>query len=185
MDKGYHKIFWGLIILSFYINLGPIKILPAFVGWLTILGGINILVQEYHSESFEISAKYSKVLVGLSIIGGLISLFAASYLNNSIVFSYFPIVIVILELLMVNKILEGSIERLKEDELEVNALELEGSQRTYTILFTISTIGIIVAITFNIGYLLTIVAIFSLLIRFFAMGMINNLKKTYLKIETE
>lgn len=180
MDKGYHKIFWGLIILSFHINIGPIKILPAFVGWLVILGGIEILMQEHSSNDFEIAVKYSRILVGLSIIVGLVSLFGGSGINNSIVYSYFSIVIMVLELLMENKILEGSIESLRAKEMEDKALDLEDSQRLYIKLFTVATLGLTIAITFKLGTLMTIAAIFALIIRIFLMSMMNNLKKTYM-----
>lgn len=41
--SGYNRIFWGMIVLIFHINLGPIKILPSFVGYLLIYSGLNIL----------------------------------------------------------------------------------------------------------------------------------------------
>jgi len=181
MDKGYHKIFWGLIILSFHINLGPVKILPAFVGWLMILGGINILLQEHSTQSFEYAAKYSKVLVGLSIIGGILSLLVGAALDRSLLYIYFPIVIMILELLMASKILEGSIESLRFAGNEEMAAELENSQRNYIILFSISTIAITLALTFKNGTFTFISAIFALFIRFYLMGLISSLKKTYIK----
>lgn len=180
MDKGYHKIFWGLILLSFHINLGPVRIVPGFVAWIIIITGVEVLQQCFESQSFNDGSKYAKIILGISIIGGLISLFYGQNIINSVLYSYVPIITVILELLFANKILEGSIESLRANEMEAKALDLGDSQKLYIKLYTAATIGLTIAITFKIGSLMTITAIFSLIIRIFLMSMINNLKKTYL-----
>ena len=74
MEKGFKNIFWGVFLATFNINFGFIKVLPAFVGWMVLNSGINMLMEEAESESLEKAQKYSKFLVILSIIGGLISL---------------------------------------------------------------------------------------------------------------
>jgi hypothetical protein len=182
MDKGYHKIFWGLILLSFHINLGPIQIVPGFVSWIIILTGIEILQQGFESQGFNEGSRYAKILLFISIVGGLISLFGGNALNNSVLYSYLPIVTITFELLFAYKILEGSIEALKanDTDTEIKVLELENNQKVYTILHTIGVVGFTIAITFNIRWLLTIIAIYALFIRFFLMGIINSLKKIYL-----
>jgi hypothetical protein len=180
MDKGYHKIFWGLILLSFHINLGPIQIVPGFVSWIIILTGIEILQQGFESQGFNEGSRYAKILLFISIVGGLISLFGGNALNNSIIYSYLSIVVMILELLFAYKIMEGSIEALRANEMEDKALDLEDSQKLYTKLFTAATIGLTIAITFKMGFLMTIAAIFALIVRIFLMSIMNNLKKIYL-----
>lgn len=42
-ETGYNKIFWGLIFTIVNINLGPIDILPNFIGYLLILSGLSIV----------------------------------------------------------------------------------------------------------------------------------------------
>lgn len=177
MDKGYQKIFWGLFIVSFNITLGIIKILPAFIGWMVILSGINFLYKEFKSESLKVAAKYSRNLIALSLIGGALSLFGGSSINSSIVFTYYPIILMILELVMAYKILEGSIEYLRLENLDEIAIDFEKNLRTYIVFYVIFTLSFCVALSFNMGYLLTITAIFALILRISLMAMINRMKK--------
>lgn len=41
--KGYNRIFWGMIIFIFHINLGYLTILPSCVGYMLIYSGLRIL----------------------------------------------------------------------------------------------------------------------------------------------
>ena len=177
MDKGYQKIFWGLFIVSFNITLGIIKILPAFIGWMVILSGINILYEEFKSESLEVAAKYSRYLIALSLIGGALSLFGGSTINSSIIFTFYPIVVMIFELLMAYKVLEGSIEYLRLKNLDETAIDFEKNLRTYIVFYIIFTLSFCIALSLNLGYLLAITAIFALILRISLMGMINRMKK--------
>lgn len=177
MKEGYNKIFWGIFIATFNIKLGPITILPGFVGWMIVLGGVNILSQEYNLDSFEAAKKYLKILVGLTLIGEVLTLFVGESLNNSLLFLYYPILVVTIELLMTYKILEGSIAYLRQNNLDNIALEYEINLRTYTIFYIIATIVFAIAITFNIEYLLIILAISIIILRISLMMMVSRLKK--------
>jgi len=177
MREGYNKIFWGIFIATFNITLGAIKILPAFVGWMIVLGGINILNQECNLEPFKSGAKYSIYLITLSLIGGAISIFGGTIIDDSLLFLYYPILIVTIELLMTYKILEGSIAYLRQNNLDKVALEYEVNLRTYTIFYIIATIVFATAITFNIEYLLIILAISIIILRISLMMMVSRLKK--------
>lgn len=42
-SEGYNKLFWGMILIVFNFNLGPIDILPNFVGYMLIYSGLNQL----------------------------------------------------------------------------------------------------------------------------------------------
>ena len=53
MYEGLSKILWGIFIATFNINLGPIKILPAFVGFMVIASGINTIYNEHHIDEFK------------------------------------------------------------------------------------------------------------------------------------
>lgn len=177
MREGYNKIFWGIFIATFNITLGPIKILPAFVGWMIVLGGVNILSQEYKSDSFEAAKKYLKSLIILTLIGEALVLLGGTSINNSLVFLYYPILVVTIELLMTYKILEGSIAYLRQNNLDNVAIEYEVNLRTYTVFYIIATILFAIAITFNIEYLLMILAISIIILRISLMMMVSRLKK--------
>lgn len=175
MEKGYKNIFWGLFIATFNINFGFIKVLPAFVGWMILHSGIDILKEEFKSESFVKGGKYSKFLIVLSIIGGLISL----NINAFFLFKYFPIFVEVLELLTIFYIIEGSIEYLKANEVKVYPAQYEANLKTYTISFCIVTLLISIGLTLN-NSILSIGAILAIVLRIVVMVMINNFKKMIL-----
>ena len=37
MMKGYKKIFWGMFLSIFHVNLGYIRILPQFIAYLVVV----------------------------------------------------------------------------------------------------------------------------------------------------
>lgn len=41
--SGYNRLFWGIIFITFHINLGNISIPPSFIGYILIYSGLNIL----------------------------------------------------------------------------------------------------------------------------------------------
>lgn len=179
MVKGYKNIFWGVFIATFNINLAFIKILPAFIGWIIVHNGIIILMEEFKTQSFEKAIKYSKYLIVLSIIGEFLSLFAGISINSIVLFSYFPVVTAIIELLMIFYIIDGSIEYFKEIEEEIYATQYEINLKTYTIFFVIEIILMCIGLMLN-NILLTIAVILAIILRISVMVMINNLKKLYI-----
>jgi uncharacterized membrane protein len=46
-DTGYNRLFLGMIFILFHINLGPISVLPSFVGYIFIYSGLNILSSQH------------------------------------------------------------------------------------------------------------------------------------------
>ncbi|MDF2505332.1 hypothetical protein [Clostridium sp.] len=46
-DTGYNRLFWGMVVIIFHINLGPISVLPSFVGYMLIYSGLNILSAQH------------------------------------------------------------------------------------------------------------------------------------------
>jgi hypothetical protein len=45
--SGYNKLFWGMMFIIFHINLGPISVLPSFIGYMVIYSGLNILSSQH------------------------------------------------------------------------------------------------------------------------------------------
>ena len=45
--KGYKRLFWGMVFISFNINIGFINILPGFIGYISIYSGLCILSSQY------------------------------------------------------------------------------------------------------------------------------------------
>lgn len=181
MEKGYSKIFWGLVIATFNIKLGMIKILPAFVGFLIIYSGIGDIYSENPSEDFK--AAKSIALSGASIyfISEAIALIIPQYeMANSILI----ILASIVELLMVSKIIEGSVDYLNNLDKDILADIFIKKQRKYILFYSISIIVLCFVLIFNIQILNATIAIALIFLRLYFISMINNLKKFHLHIES-
>lgn len=46
-ESAYNKLSWGMVFIIFNINLGPINILPNFIGYLLILSGLSVLSEQH------------------------------------------------------------------------------------------------------------------------------------------
>src|SRR5690606_129684 len=110
---------------------GYIKIVPAFVGWIVVVSGIGILKSNHESESFEKSERYTGWLVLLSLLGSLLGLFAGQKSNSSIIFSYYPVILYVVELLMIYEILNGTIDLLESKIPEDISTEINSKQIIY------------------------------------------------------
>ena len=182
MSEGYRKIFWGIFIATFNIKIGIVKILPAFVGFIIISSGINILIEETNIESFKKAKRYSNYTGLLLFLGGVISLSGIN-LEANILIQLSPIIYLILELLLFYKVFEGSIESLSREENTLEMVnEFISKQRFYTIASIIINLLLCIGITFNLG-IQTFGAILLIIIRIFLMTSMSRLKKLYLEDE--
>lgn len=183
MDKGYSRIFWGLVIATFNIKLGVIKILPAFVGFLIIYSGVKLLYEEIPSESFKAAKTISLNAAIIYFISEAIALIAPQ-LEYSIYSSLLIIIASIIELLTVKKIIQGSVEYLNEIDKDILANLFIKKEKKYTLLYSISIAVLAYVLIFNIQILNASVAIALIFLRVYVMSMINNLKKFHLHIES-
>ncbi|MBO0566575.1 hypothetical protein EXQ36_19290 [Clostridium botulinum] len=76
MENGYKKIFWGIFIIIFNVDLGIIKILPPFIGFIIILSGISSLYKESQIESFNKAKIFAIIISIIAIIGEIMRFFS-------------------------------------------------------------------------------------------------------------
>lgn len=181
MIKGYSKIFWGLVIATFNIKFGMIKIFPAFVGFLIIYSGISDIYSESPSEDFKAAKSIALSGAGIYFISEAIAFIAPQYeMANSILIIFGSIV----ELLMVSKILEGAVDYLNNLDEDILADVFINKQRKYIFFYSISTIILCFVLIFNIQILNATIAIVLIFLRLYVISMINNLKKFHLHKES-
>lgn len=181
MFEGFRVIFWGIFFITFHINLGPIAILPAFVGYLIVSSGIRHLQDEYSSGYFQ-KALISSTLLTLFAVISFILIWAP---QQTIFMSYYPLIFSILELFLVYYILEGSIERLVYDKSIDLADGYRSEQRTYLVFMTIYIIGMCIAITIVDTTLAFAMIILGLFLRLWLMVMLGRLKRIWEKPDHE
>lgn len=69
MKSGLNKIFWGVIILTFHINIGSIPILPDFIGYIFIGVGLDAVINlKYIDNSFKKARKVTSIMVVISLV---------------------------------------------------------------------------------------------------------------------
>jgi hypothetical protein len=174
MFDGYRIIFWGIFFITFHFNLGPIAILPLFVGYMTVSRGIDHLQEEFASPFFQ-KARNTSML--LTILGFISFVLIWVQPPQSIVMSYYPLLFSVLELFLVYYILEGSIENFIAKGSSDLAQDYRNEQRTYTVFMTIYIIGMCIAITlietsFSFAMILT-----GIFLRLWLMVMMGRLKR--------
>ncbi|WP_353093972.1 hypothetical protein [Tissierella praeacuta] len=184
MFKGYKQIFWGIFIATFNIKLGPIKILPAFVGLLLISIGLRKLYEETKVESFHKTQVIGVLAASISFIAGLLNYFSDKPINYSIPILVFMAVYNIIELILFFKILESSIEYLDSNNYTDIANENIAKLKGYTIISVINIVLMNFALLFNINKLIFFVSLIGVILRIFIMVLVNRLKKLFIEVET-
>ncbi len=174
MSEGYRVIFWGIFFITFHINLGPLQILPAFVGYLIVSRGIDHLQREGNFPSFSKARLVSKVLTILGVVSFFLIWIPQP---ESIMMSFYSLLFSVLELFLVYYIMEGSIERMLAygDGKQVDSYRSE--QRAYLVFMTIYIIGICLAITFGEQTFTFLMILLGLFLRFWFMAMLGRLKR--------
>lgn len=177
MFEGLNKMFWGIFIATFSINLGPIRILPSFIGFMVISSGINTIYDEHQSQEFKKALDFSRIVIVISLLGGLIDFFTGGVYQYSLILQIWPIILMIVELIMFYSFFLGIIKNFDSiGNIEVSE-RLIDSSRLYIIVF-ISNIAVLsFVLLFNLGGLNTLLAIVFIILRISLMVMISGLKK--------
>lgn len=179
MFYGYDNIFWGLILMTFNIKFGRIKILPAFIGLMLINGGINRLSQTMSDKSIKEAKILGIIAIIMTLISETIEFINPNLLQGFFTFHIWTISYFMIELLLVFKILEASIEYLfSQNEIEM-AEDFIGKQRRYIIVYIFNIILIIISLIFNVNFLNIMSALMALGLRIYIIIIINNLRKIY------
>ncbi|MBR0599155.1 hypothetical protein [Sinanaerobacter chloroacetimidivorans] len=186
MFEGYRIIFWGIFITTFHINIGPLQILPNFLGYFLIFMGIKSLMEEFTSEDL-IKAKTTALLLGIySLIAGVLDLVLSDSRGAFLPVVLLPVVAAMLELFLFYYLFRGSAVFLKESGQGELADSCVAKTRGYLLLFILLTNLEIVGLTFQLQSLLTVFAIAMICLRIWLMATISGLKNTVsdLRIQT-
>ncbi|NLC03854.1 MAG: hypothetical protein GX787_06190 [Tissierellia bacterium] len=177
MYEGLNKMLWGIFLATFSINLGPVSILPSFIGFMIISSGINTIYVEHHYEDFKKALDFSRITIALALFSGLIDFFTAGNYQYSIIMQVWTIVLMVVELFMFYNFFIGTIKYFDSIEnLEV-AERVMASSRMYLIVFISSITFLSFVLLFNVGGLYTLLAIVFIILRISLMVIISGLKK--------
>ncbi|KOR26812.1 hypothetical protein [Clostridium sp. L74] len=176
MDNGYKKVLWGIFIITFNINLGIIRILPPFIGFIIILRGISSLYKETQIESFNNAKIFAIIISGIATIVEFTGLLSIE-LTNSFIFNEVCIVFSkIIELIMFYKLFNGSIEYLNNNDKYDLACESIKKLRFYIITSVINIIFLNLTLLFDIKIFNIIVLAMLIILRIYLMMWISSFK---------
>lgn len=184
MFSGYRLIFWGIFFISFHINLGNLQLLPNFIGWAMIAGGVGRLRNRQPSESFHKASILAFIAVIYSVITFLTEFAGSQALDFNPYLLFTMMFISIVELLTAYFIIKGSAEYLYNCGNIEFADDLAGRFRNYLIIDILLLIAVLISFTLY-SPAITIFAIFGLLLRIWFLMIIHGLKKFYMDEDLE
>lgn len=181
MKGGFKNIFWGILITVFDINLGPINILPNFLGYFIIGSGINKILDEFENKNF-ITAKTVSNFLGLySLILSIANITALNegFQYENIIESSLFIFSSSISLIMAFFILSGTIELYLSRNDSNHAVNIENKQRKYILLHILGLLLIIFSMNFsNATYKMTVI-IYMIVIQIYFAKIISGIGNTF------
>lgn len=175
MEKQYQKIFWGIFILTFHLNLGPIEILPGFVGYLMIYSGCRCFYEESALPSFQTAGRYAAVLSALGILDKLLSF--NGFLTWTPLATLWMPLMGVLELLLFYHLLGGSIVRMKTTGPKEEVEDLLRTQKNLTLLLSIQVVLSYLAFQLFISPLVLIATAGAILLRIYVLSIMASLRQ--------
>ncbi|GKX68118.1 hypothetical protein [Inconstantimicrobium mannanitabidum] len=126
MKWGLNRIFWGFIIITFHINIGPIPILPDFIGYILIGNGLYSIINiDGTDESFLKARKITTIMVIISIINLLLNIVPTENKTPNILMSIYGVLVSSIAYVLYYYIIKGLKEEAIKKELFDFARSLE------------------------------------------------------------
>lgn len=181
MKRGYKRVFWGLILVIFNINIGPVNILPDFMGYFLISIGLSTIRSEYENDSFKLSAVIANILGVYTLVASLLAFANVGHdlSGNKFLGTGLTMLVSIANLVMEYNILSGTISLFNNIGKTFEAEEMHKIQRNYTYLTVIALF--LMSVSFNISNEIIVMAIliYYLIIRIYYISVIRKIKKFF------
>ncbi len=173
MGKGYKIIFWGLFFCTFHINLGPLPILPPFLGWIIIASGVDILYHDKVDLNIKKASYFAYANAGLTFLSFMMDF---TGFNHDLLM-YYVIVVELIKFMFVYYLLVGSITYLRDINRMEEVSRYSQILSSFMVIFILNTLLAGVGITINHGSLMGIVAITGVLLTIWLMFVVRGLWK--------
>lgn len=185
MYEGYNRIFWGVFITLFNINLGPINILPNFAGYLLMVSGLNILYKESSLPIFQRVGSLGGIVALLSFIGGIINFFSQSLVDYFFIKIIWMIGFVILELVFLFKIVEAYIKHLEQNNYNNEKEEYIKKLRYYIIFNILYILLMEINLIINMDVYPIFLGIMGMILQIYLMHMVYGLRNIFQRLEID
>ncbi|AGK95546.1 hypothetical protein [Clostridium pasteurianum] len=152
--SSYNRLFWGMIVLIFHINLGPINVLPNFAGYMLIYSGLNILSSQH--KIYEKGKLPAIILVILTLKDVWHnkdnSIMIGSSYNLGLVTMLIGAVTAVVDLYLIYIICKGICELCRERELDSLMTNTADAWKFYFVISLIFLFSIPFSINLPVGY---------------------------------
>ncbi len=184
MTKAFKSLFYGLLMLSFHINIQNIKLFPAFVGWILICRGIFIL-QNQLDDSNMFLAKISAIcLVFINILTGINSYFLGGQLFNPFALVFIIVVSTLLEMITLHIVLKATIKNLQDRGATDLAEKLGMFDKAYMVFFAFLIIISPIQLFMIIAPLAMFAIVFLVIVQVSLLYNLHKLRKWYNEMES-
>ena len=183
MNKAYSKLFWGVLLGTIRLELGPITLIPAFIAWIIVHLGITELIEHRKrsgvniKSNFAISIKLVEVLVGITFLASLGQWMDGGAFLKTLPFLYYPILLMTIEIAAVYFLLQGIIEMVLEKAKDQVAERIMKKQKIYLIIAFFATITIYFGLTFSLNLFVTFGVVSGILGNIYLLALIQGEKK--------
>ena len=181
MEQSYKKIFWGFLITIFDINLGPVNILPDFLGFLIISSGLMELITAFENINFKTAKRTANFLAFYSIaVFVLFSMFLNfDYKYKLIAETGSAVLTGILNIIMAFHILAGTIDYYLSKDKQGIANDVYRSQKKYTLLQIFCLLAASASINISNEALTIASIIFMLAVQIYFAAIISSISKLF------
>lgn len=177
LKEGYDKIFLGMIVCFFNVNIGNLNLLPNFIGYIFIVIGIGKLEGKYEGNDCNMFEKGKNVGLLLTLTSLLGIFIEVMYRDKLLMFNFVAMINHILITLLyvyifgISAVLARNV--LKDEEKYKHIVK---KQKTYIKLMTI--FGVILSFSLNISTF-RIIYLLMFFVSIWSMVMVHSIKKSY------
>jgi|GEM_PF-4723317 len=178
MVSGYRRMFWGVLLMLFHINIGPIQVLPKSLGYIIIASGIGCIKRAADTRVLGRASLAVVWCVTVSLMD-----FAQPFVGDVFAISR-PVALLTsgvtagIVMVLFYDIFRAS-ARLLRDADAVLAADTDRCTRTFLVLHTIVSLGSLACIAIPNTLLMIAVAIIGLLVQIWLAAVFAGLKRRY------
>lgn len=179
MFCGYRRMFWGILLMLFHINLGPIQVLPDFVGYMLIASGIGYLKNVADSHALCRASIVAKIMIVKSLLEFLLSFFGISLDIPLFITVFIMGAMSGLMLLLIYDILNVSAVILRLSGDSQLSADIDRRLHIYLVTDTLLSLASILMLIFSETEVLTVIMICGIILRLWLASIFARLKRRY------
>ena len=177
MRNGYGKIFWGMLVLLFHVNLGTISFLPNFPGFILIAFGIDEIRRAKGVDVLKRAASIAYLTVMVSFVDFLTS--TINLLPNQDLISLgITAMVAIASIVLFNDLLKETSQFMGEIGNEKLSSVLNKQLKIFLVVEAITTVLVLTSIFTDRMVALAGVVV-SIIVRIWIMISIHKVKNSY------